>query len=687
LPDTPTPPRAAKRPRRLRSPFGSRTDPYYWLRDDTRQDPEVLAHLRAENAYTTAMLEPHAPLVRTLYSEIAGRIPQADASVPVRHNGYWYVTRVAPGQEHPVHTRHQGSMEAPEEVLLDASERAQGQAFYDLGALEVSPDNRLLAFAEDAVGRQQYIIRIRDLDTGEILPDTVGNAEAELAWADDSRTLLYIEKDPLTLLGLRVRSHTIGTPVADDRLVFEQEDDSFFLALERSRSGRFLFIIAESTLSSEWRHARSDDPQLEFRVAVPQERGHEYQLEDRGEHFILRSNWLARDFRIVEAPIACAGDRSTWRELVPAREGHFISGFAAFERHLAIAERAEGLRRIRVYAFDDGREHLIDAPDEALTMFLGENEEQATGTLRYVHTSPRMPPGTWDYDMASGERRLLKRESVPGRFDPDDYVVDFIHATVRDGTRVPVSLLRRRDIPRDGTAPLYQYAYGAYGVSEDPVFRPEVLSLVDRGFVHAVAHVRGGQELGRHWYEAGRLLGKPRSFEDFIDVTRFLVAEGYADPQRVFGMGESAGGLLIGAVANLAPAEYRALVAHVPFVDVLTSMLDKSLPLTCNEYDEWGDPGASREAFDCIRAYSPYDRVVAQDYPALWVTTGLWDSQVQYWEPVKWVARLRERKTDDRPVLLRAGLESGHGGKTGRFEHCREIAEEYAFILWQAGVV
>jgi oligopeptidase B len=687
MPGAPTPPRAAQRPRRLRSPFGSRTDPYFWLRDDTRQDPEVLEHLRAENAYTTAMLEPHQPLVQTLCSELTGRMPQADASVPVRHNGYWYVTRVAPGVEHPVHVRHEGTIDAPEEILLDASERAQGHPFYELGALEVSPDNRLLAFAEDTVGRQQYVIRIRDLTTGRLLPDIVENAEAEIAWGDDGRTVLYIEKDPETLLGLRVRSHVLGTPVKEDRLVHEQQDDSFFLGLERSRSGRYVFIIAESTLASEWRYARSDDPDLVFEVAVPGERGHEYQLEDHGANFILRTNWLATDFRIVEVPIALAADRGAWRELIPAREGCFISGFAAFDRHLAVTERAQGMRRIRVYSFDDGLEHLIDAPEEALTMFLGENEEQDTATLRYVYTSPTTPPTTYDYDMTSGERRLLKREPVPGGFDPDAYVAEFIHATARDGTRVPVSLLRRKDVLRDGTAPLYQYAYGAYGISEDPVFRPEVLSLVDRGFVHAVAHVRGGQELGRKWYDAGRLLGKQRSFEDFIDVTRCLVAAGYADPRRVFGMGESAGGLLIGAVANLAPREYRALVAHVPFVDILTSMLDESLPLTRNEYDEWGDPGADREAFDCIRSYSPYDRVVAQDYPALWVTTGLWDSQVQYWEPVKWVARLRERKTDDRPVLLRADLESGHGGKSGRFERCHQIAEEYAFVLWQAGLV
>jgi oligopeptidase B len=419
---------------------------------------------------------------------------------------------------------------------------------------------------------------------------------------------------------------------------------------------------------------------------VPRERDHEYQLSDVGDRFVLRTNWQARNFRIVEVPIDAVADRSAWKDVIPHRADAFVETFDTFDDHLAVNERSGGLSKLRVRGWTDGKDLLLDAPDPAYTMEIGNNTESSTTLLRYTYTSPTTPRTTYDYDMRTGERKELKRDPVLGGFDSADYVAEFRFATVRDGTRVPVTLLYRRGTKLDGSAPIYQYAYGSYGLSMDPIFRSTVLSLVDRGFVYAIAHIRGGQEMGRAWYEDGKLKKKMNSFTDFIDVTRFLVKEKVGDPKRVFAMGGSAGGLLMGAVANMAPGDYKAIIAHVPFVDVVTTMLDESIPLTTNEFDEWGNPAADRATYDYMLSYSPYDQVSKQAYPAMLVTGGLWDSQVQYWEPAKWVARLRTLKTDTNPLLMRMNMEAGHGGKSGRFQRYREMAEEYAFVLWQAGI-
>lgn len=682
----PTPPIAAEKPHEVKSPFGTRSDPYYWLRDDERKNPEMLAYLEAENAYKAAMLAYLKPVEQKLYDEIVGRIKQDDATVPYRKNGYWYYARYETGQEYPIYARKKGSLEAPEQILLDGNAMAKGHDFFQIASYEVSADNRLLAYAIDTVGRRQYVVRVKNLETGELYADTLTNVEPDLAWANDNRTLFYIEKHPQTLLGYRVKRHVLGTPLEKDVLVYEQEDESFYMGLEKSKSDRFVYIVSQSTVSSEYLYADASDPALSFKVALPRERDHEYQLEDVGDRFVIRTNWRAKNFRIVEVPIAKVGDRTQWRDVVPHRADSFVSGFETFDRYLAVGERSGGLRRIRVKAWDGGREFLIDAAEPAYTMALSTNEEQDSKTLRYVYTSLTTPNTTYDYDMDTGAQVLLKRDPVLGDFDPARYATEFVFATARDGTKVPVSLLYRKGTKRDGTAPLYQYAYGSYGSSQDPTFRSSVLSLVDRGFVYALAHVRGGQEMGRQWYEDGKLLHKKNTFTDFIDVTRFLVAQKYADPKRVFAMGGSAGGLLMGAIANMAPQDYRAIVAHVPFVDVVTTMLDESIPLTTNEFDEWGNPAESKEYYDYMLSYSPYDQVKAQAYPSILVTTGLWDSQVQYWEPAKWVARLRTLKTDTNPLLFRTNMEAGHGGKSGRFERYREIAEEYAFVLDQAGI-
>jgi oligopeptidase B len=680
------PPVAAVRPHRVESPNGTREDPYYWLRDDTRSDPEVLAYLEAENAWTDAVLAPLKPLQEQIYQEIIGRIRQDDASVPWHRNGYWYYWRYETGANYPIHARRKGSMEAPEEILLDVSALAAQHDFYQVGAWDVSPDNRLLAFTEDTVGRRQFTLRVKDLTTGEMLPDAIPNVEPGVVWAADSRTLLYVAKDPVTLLGDTVCRHVLGSDPSTDVRVYTQEDDAFYTGVGRTKDDRYLLIVSSSTVSTEYRVAAADDPSLAFRVLLPRERDHEYQAEHLDGRWILLTNWQAKNFRIVEAREEDLPHRERWRELVAHRDDAFIEGFDVFRGFLAVEERSGGLLNVRIRDWQGGREFLIGADESSYSIQLGHNPGIDTAKVRYLYTSLTTPVTTYDFDVATGERTLLKREPVLGDFSPDQYATELLWVPARDGARVPVSLVYRRDLfRRDGSAPLLQYAYGSYGISSDPRFSIPVLSLLDRGFVYAIAHIRGGQEMGRRWYEAGKLLNKRNTFNDFIDVTRHLVATGYADRNRVFARGGSAGGLLMGAVANMAPGDYRGLVALVPFVDIVTTMLDESIPLTTNEYDEWGDP-REKAYYDYMLGYSPYDNVERKAYPAMYVGTGLWDSQVQYFEPAKWVAKLRAMKTDQNPLVLRTNMEAGHGGKSGRFRQFLEVAEQWAFILGLAGV-
>ncbi len=677
-------PLALKRTFEVTSDFGNRSDPWYWMRDDLRKNSTVLEYLKAENSYRDKIMEPLKPLEEKLFNEIIGRLNQNDSSVPERRNGYYYYTRYEIGREYPIYARRLSSMEAKEQILIDCNERAFGHKFYQLSSIEISKNGRWAAIAEDTVGRRQHVVRIKDLASGEILPDKIENVESELAWANDELTLLYIRKDAQTLLGNKIYRHYRGQNVSKDELVYEQDDESFYLSLEKSNSEKYIFIVAQSTVSTEYRYANADDASLKFNIAIPRELNHEYQLEDLGEKFIIRTNWKAKNFRIIEVPKLLLANRDSWRDIIPAKNDTFIAGFSLFNNFLAVSERIHGLQKIYIHSWSNGHGYLLDAPDSTYTMSLGSNTEADTPLLRYIYASPATPPTTYDYDMQSGKKIELKREVILGGFDSAHYVIEFRWAPARDGKRIPVSLLYRKGTKLDGTAPLYQNAYGAYGISSDPNFRSPIFSLVDRGFIYAIAHIRGGQELGRDWYEDGRRFNKKNSFTDFIDVTRFLVREKVADPNRVFGMGGSAGGLLIGAVANMAPQDYRGLIAHVPFVDVVTTMLDESIPLTTNEYDEWGNPSTDRNAYEYMLSYSPYDQVTAIKYPAMLITSGLWDSQVQYWEPAKWAAKLRALKTDTRPLLLHTNMEAGHGGKSGRLERYREIAEEYTFVLWQA---
>ena len=674
-------PRAERRHHLVHAPSGTRDDPYYWLRDDSRSNAEVLAHLRAENAYAEAVLEPVQPLIETLYTEMVGRLKQDDASVPVRHRGYWYQSHYQPGREYPIYTRRRdvaGEPAGDAQVLLDCNELAAGHAFFQLGGYEVSPDNRLLAYTLDTIGRRQYHLRVLDLETGTLLTDEIENVEPGVAWSDDNR-LLYVEKDPVTLLGRRVRVHRLATDPKLDALLYEEPDESFDLVVERSKSERFLYIGAESTTSSEWRYAPADSAALEFKVFLPRAPEHEYEIEHRGETFLIRTNWEAQNFRIMSVRVGEEHDRSRWQDVIGHDATSFIHDFEIFDDFLAVSERSGGLRKILIRAWS-GEAYHIAADDPAYTMHLGANPEMDTPVLRYAYTSLTTPTTVYAHDTRTRKDTLLKREPVLGEFDPKRYTSEFVWALARDGERIPVSIVYRNDVRIDGTAPLFQYGYGSYGICIDPSFSSARLSLLDRGFVYAIAHVRGGQELGRRWYDDGRLLNKWHTFHDFLDVTDHLVHHGYAHRSKVFASGGSAGGLLMGVILNVAPEKYAGVIANVPFVDCVTTMLDESIPLTTLEYDEWGNPN-ERKFYEYMLSYSPYDNVKPQAYPPLLVTTGYWDSQVQYFEPAKWVAKLREAKTNDEVVLLHTNLEAGHGGKSGRYEHLREIAREYAFVI------
>ncbi|MEO6264437.1 MAG: S9 family peptidase [Luteimonas sp.] len=681
--DVPAPPDVARHAHEVKAPFGAaRSDEYYWLRDDRRKNPEMLAYLKAENAYADALLAPLKPLQEKLYDEIIGRIKQDDSSVPYRERGFWYYTRFETGQDYPIHARRRGDMGAPEQVLLDVNQMAKGKDYFSVGDFQVSQDNRLLAWAEDAVGRRQYTVRLRNLQTGETYADAITGVSSNLVWADDNRTLFYVENDPETLLTVRVKKHVLGTPAASDVLVYEETDDSFYMGIDRSRDDRYICIGVESTVSSEMRCAPASDPR-EFTVLAPRERDVEYQAEHLGDRWVIRTNADgAKNFKLMTAP-SDATSRALWSDWVPHRDDVFIDGYELFDGFTAIAERSGGLERLRLLKPDGGGEY-VKADEPAYSMGLDVNSEHDSDWLRYSYTSLTTPPTTYELNTRTGERKLLKRQPVIG-YDADKYATERLWATARDGTKIPVSLVYRKGFEQNGKSALLQYAYGSYGSSTDPNFNLPVVSLLDRGMVYALAHIRGGQEMGRAWYDNGKLLHKKNTFTDFIDVTDFLAREGYAAKDRVAAYGGSAGGLLMGAIANMAPDRYRVILSQVPFVDVVTTMLDPSIPLTTNEYDEWGNP-EKQDYYDYMLSYSPYDNLKGQDYPAMFVGTGLWDSQVQYWEPAKYVARLRDLDTGAGPVVFRVNMDAGHGGKSGRFRRYRELSEMYAFLLDQLGV-
>lgn len=684
----PAPPDAAKKPYTVKAPHGAqRGDEYYWLRDDKRKNPEMLAYLNAENAYVDAFMQPLKPVEDALYAEIVGRIKQDDSSVPYRERGYWYYSRFETGQDYPIHARRKGSMEGPEEILLDVNAMAKDKGYFSVGDYAVTQDNQILAWADDAVGRRQYTVRFKNLATGEAYADVIEGVSPNLVWADDNKTLFYVENDPETLLTVRVKKHVLGTPASSDVVVYEEKDDSFYMGIDRTRDDAYICISVHSTVSSEFRCAPAADPK-EFFVLAPRERDVEYDADHLAGRWVIRTNAPGADgkpapnFKLVTAADG-ARSRKDWQDWVAHRDDVFIEGFELFDGFTAIAERSNALERLRLLGAD-GKEEFVKADEPAFSMGLSTNSEHDTEWLRYTYTSMTTPATTYELNTRTGERKLLKRQPVIG-YDPEQYVTERFWATARDGVKIPVSLVYKKGFEKNGKAAMLQYAYGSYGSSTDPGFNNTVVSLLDRGMVYAIAHIRGGQELGRKWYDDGKLFHKKNTFTDFIDVTAQLVEAGYAAPDRVAAYGGSAGGLLMGAIANMAPERYRAILSQVPFVDVVTTMLDPSIPLTTNEYDEWGNP-EKKDYYDYMLSYSPYDNLKAQDYPAMFVGTGLWDSQVQYWEPAKYVARLRDLDTGKQPVLFRTNMEAGHGGKSGRFRRYREQAEMYAFMLDQLGV-
>ena len=678
----PTPPDAVQKPHEVKAPFGAvRQDEYYWLRDDKREDKPMLAYLAAENAYTDTVMAPLKPLQDTLYDEIVGRIKQDDSSVPYRERGYWYYSRFETGQDYPIHARRKGAMDAVEEILLDVNAMAAGKDYFSVGAYEVSQDNTQLAWAEDDSGRRQYTIRFRDLATGKDYPERITGTSGDFVWADDNRTVFYVENDPETLLTVRVKKHVLGTPAGRDELVYEEADDSFYMGVSRTRDDQYLCIEVHSTVSSEIRCTSAAAP-AEFALLAPRERDVEYDADHLDGRWVIRTNDKAPNFKLMTAADG-GSSRAQWKEWIGHRDDVFIEDFDLFDGFTAIAERSNALERVRLLK-RDGSEEYVKSDEPVYSMGLDVNSEHDTPWLRYSYTSMTTPVTTYEINTETGERRRLKQQPVIG-YDPTKYTTERVWSVARDGTRIPVSLVYRKGFRKDGSAALLQYAYGSYGASMDPAFSSTNVSLLDRGVVYAIAHIRGGQEMGRKWYDDGKLFNKRNTFTDFIDVTDDLVKQGYAAKDRVAAYGGSAGGLLMGAVANMAPEKYRVILSQVPFVDVVTTMLDPSIPLTTNEYDEWGNP-EQKDYYDYMLSYSPYDNLKAHDYPAMFVGTGLWDSQVQYWEPAKYVARLRDVDTGTQPILFRVNMDAGHGGKSGRFRKYRETSEMYAFLLDQLGV-
>ncbi len=692
----PAPPRAVKKPFEITTHGHTRTDEYHWMRLSEEQrnasEPdahtrEVIAHLEAENAYCDAVLSPVRTLREELFKELRARIKETDLSVPYRENGYWYHTRFEEGKEYGIQVRRKDVPDAPEQDILDENVLAAGAAYYDLGDFEISPGNDLVCYSEDRVGRRQYELRFRDLDTGKDLPDVITNTGGGCAWAD-GRTVFYPRKDE-TLRSYRIYRHILGTNEADDVVVYEEKDPAFSCDVYRSRSDRFVMITTESTTSSEHLMLPVDQPLGTFKVFLAREEDHEHSVihvpGSPGRWYVV-TNWKALNFRLMECAEGETSDKRRWKEVVPHRPDVLLEDVDAFRDHLVLSERREGLTHLVVRRLSDGREHEIAFHDPAYVCYSGTNPEWDTDKLRYGYTSLTTPSSVYEHDLNAATDTLLKQQEVVGAFAAENYVSERLWVPARDGEKVPVSIVYRKGTRIDGTSPLLLYGYGSYGVTVDPMFSSSRLSLLDRGFIFGIAHIRGGEDLGREWYETGKMEHKMNTFTDFIDCADHLVKHGYADPKRLFAWGGSAGGLLMGAVVNMRPDLWNGVIADVPFVDVVTTMLDESIPLTTGEFEEWGDP-KEKEAYDRMLSYSPYDNVRDQAYPAMLVGTGFHDSQVQYWEPAKWVQRLREHQSGDAPILMHVNMEAGHGGASGRFEMLKDVARNYAFLVWRAGLL
>ena len=651
-----------------------RIDNYYWLRE--RDDPKVISYLEAENAYTKGVMKDTENFQELLYSEIRSRIKHDDQTVPYFKNGYFYYLRYEQGGEYPIYCRRKGNMQSPEEVMLNGNSMASGHAYFHIGSYEVSPDNHLIAYCIDTVGRRIYSTMFMDLQNGHSVGDIISGTTSSLAWADDNKTLFYTLKDTETLRSEKIMAHKLNGN-QPDRLVYHEEDETYDLDVYRSKSDRMIIMLAQSNNSTEYRFLDAANPTGSFRVVQPREKELEYQLTHYRDKFYIVTNHQAKNFRLVETTVD-RPSKENWKELIPPRDDVLIEEIEVFNDFLVVAERKNGLMALRILPVN-GEEHYLNFGEEVYTAKISYNPSFDTEQLRFSYSSLTTPNSTFDYNMRTREKTLLKVQEIVGGFNPDEYIAKRLYVTAQDGKKIPISMVYRKDTKPGKHTPLLLYGYGSYGYTIDPTFSVARISLLDRGFIYAIAHIRGGQTLGREWYDDGKLLNKRNTFTDFIACSEYLIAEKYTSKEHLCAMGGSAGGLLMGAVVNMRPDLFKAVIASVPFVDVITTMSDKSIPLTTGEYDEWGNPD-DETYYQYMMSYSPYDNVTAQMYPNMLVTTGLHDSQVQYWEPAKWVAKLREMKTDNNLLLLHVNMDAGHGGSSGRFEQYRETALEYAFL-------
>ncbi|MGJ1248500.1 MULTISPECIES: S9 family peptidase [Sphingobacterium] len=663
-------------------------DDYYWMIDYFKKGEkaqEVIDYLEKENDYTSLMLQDTVDLQEDLFHELKSRIKEKDESVPYFKNGYYYYSRTEEGKQYFKFCRKKGTLEGEEEVLLDVDQLAQGHAYYTAKGFSVSPDNRLLAFSVDTVSRREYTIFIKNIETGEIYHDQIKNTEGAAIWGNDNLTLFYTAKNPITLLSERIMRHTLGSDTKADVAVYEEKDNTNYIAVGKSKNGKYIIINSEGTLSSEIWILNADLPQSEFRVFQPRIHNVLYSVIALDDRFLILTNDEAINFQIMQCPLDRT-ERGNWQTFIDHRPDVLVSDIKEFKGFLAIAERKNGLTQLAIYNLNSQQQHYLDFGEVTYTVYPAINVEYNSDKLRYGYTSLVTPSSVYEYDMAKQEKVLLKQQEILGGYDQAAYISERVFATARDGIQVPISIVYKKGTKLDGSAPLLQYAYGSYGASMDPTFSSNRLSLLDRGFIYALAHIRGGEEMGRQWYEDGKMMHKMNTFYDFVDCGKYLIDRHYCTPEHLYAQGGSAGGLLMGVVANIAPELYHGIIAQVPFVDVVNTMLDDTIPLTTNEYDEWGNPN-EKEAYSYMKAYSPYENIEAKEYPNLLVTTGLHDSQVQYFEPAKWVAKLRATKTGGTVLLLKTDMDYGHGGASGRFDYLKEIALEYAFLFKLEGLI
>ncbi|WP_456315322.1 S9 family peptidase [Pseudomonas shirazensis] len=674
-----TAPKAKTISKTLKKHKETRTDNYFWLND--RENPEVIDYLNQENAYYQSMTSHTKGLQESLYEEMKARIKEDDSSVPYFYNGYFYITRFKTGQDYPIFSRKKGSLSADEEIMFNCNELAKGHAYFKLGGLSISPDNKFATFGVDIVGRRIYTIQIKNLETGEILEDKIENATGGSVWANDNNTIFYVRQDEVTLRSDKVFRHKLNTNSEKDVLVFNETDDTFNVSISKEKSRKYIVIGSGSTLTTEYRILNSDNPDGEFEVFQPRVRGLEYSISHYEDSFyILTNKDKATNFKLMKTPENKTGKKH-WVDVIPHREDVLLEDIEIFRNYLVVEERSNGLNHIRIMPWNDEPDYYLPFGSETYNAYTTTNIDFDTDILRYSYQSLATPSSVIDFNMKTKTKEILKEQQVlGGKFDKENYIEERVWATARDGVKVPISMIYRKGLQKNGKNPLLLYAYGSYGITMDTYFSSTRLSLLDRGFVYAIAHIRGGEDLGRQWYEDGKLLKKKNTFTDFIDCSKFVINEKYTSAEHLYAEGGSAGGLLMGVIVNEAPELYNGVIAQVPFVDVITTMLDDSIPLTTGEYDEWGNPN-NKKYYDYMLSYSPYDNVKAQQYPNMYVSTGLHDSQVQYWEPAKWVAKLRNLKTNNNLLFLDTNMDAGHGGASGRFEALKDLAKEFSFLL------